>query len=59
MKENISCLLEAEEYERLRVEYRQAVAIEWLDAASKVAEDSGLDLALEVADYLNSRAGYR
>ena len=57
MKENISCLLEAEEYERLRVEYRQAIAIEWLEAASKVAEDSGLDLAREVADYLNSRAG--
>ena len=57
MKENISCLLEAEEYERLRVEHRQAVAIEWLEAASKVAEDSGLDLALEVADYLNNRAG--
>ncbi len=57
MKENISCLLEVEEYERLRVEYRQAVAIEWLEAASKVAEDSGLNLAREVADYLNSRAG--
>ena len=57
MREDWGLLLEADERERLQVEYRQSVAVEWLAAVGKVAEASGVELAQETVDYLYRRAG--
>ena len=43
--------------EATEIEQRQAIANEWLEAAEEVALNSGLDLALEVADFLKTRIG--
>ena len=57
MQENWGLLLEVEERERLQVEYRQSIAVEWLAAVGKVAEASSVELAQEAVDYLYRRAG--
>ena len=50
-------MLEVDERERLQVEYRRSVAVEWLAAVGKVAKASGVELAQETVDYLYRRAG--